>query len=503
MLKLQYLIISILLLLILGCSNTDLYITNEVTEMSINSSIINGTTGSVLFIGENNTLVGDNSFQYNDSLNQLKVIAIDSTGILKLNPNANGDIELFGDVDVGDGESGKYLTINRKAAEGDSYIALGVTSSENPRISASGGSFVIFDTENGEGFAFGQNPTASTSFRFGSSYANANVPFRYYGYVSSVSTPKYVQFKVSQTGNLELSRQDTNINYFDVKFPMLATYLHITTPSSTDVGQIIQGAASQSVDLKQYLKSDDTLYSGVNNIGERYQNDSVKNWFGTGMDSSIYYDGTDLIINPAEVGSGVVKIGDATINYSKFETDGTLQFNGAATVWKDINIGALSLSGPPGLQPGIVNFIDEAAGDTGIATYGLAVGEGFSGLFEMQHDYKEGSDVVFHIHWQGITAPTGTDKVKFELTYTIANDETTLDEVTAIVIETDFDTRYEFKKSDFPTITGTNIDIGNQFMFTLKRIAASADEYTGEALVATVGIHYEVDTIGSRTITTK
>lgn len=208
-----------------------------------------------------------------------------------------------------------------------------------------------------------------------------------------------------------------------------------------------------------------------------------------------------LVAGQVEVQGGGYFGGAA--NYSKFETDGTLKFNGAATVWKDINIGAATLSGPPGLQPGIVNFVDNLGADTGIATYGLAVGEGFSGQFEMQHDYKEDSDISFHVHYQGIAAPSGTDKIQFQLKYSFGNDGVTLAPVTTIVIEVNIDTQYEFNRVTFATISGTNVDIEDQFLFTLQRIAASTDEYSGETLIATVGIHYEIDTIGTRQMLTK
>jgi len=45
--------------------------------------------------------------------------------------------------------------------------------------------------------------------------------------------------------------------------------------------------------------------------------------------------------------------------------------------------------------------------------------------------------------------------------------------------------------------------IGDQFMFTLTRVAATGDAYAGDALIETAGIHYQVDTIGSRAIATK
>lgn len=201
---------------------------------------------------------------------------------------------------------------------------------------------------------------------------------------------------------------------------------------------------------------------------------------------------------------GAARIGDGLwTNYSEFESDGTLKFNGTATVWNDANLGVAQLALPTAAQPDEDEFVDEAGDDTGISTWAFAVGEKVSGSIEIPHDYKEGSDITFHVHWQGITAPTGTDNVKWQCTYTVAQAEATLDAVGTTVIETAYDTQYEFKISSCAAITGTNFNMGDQFLFTLERIAAVGDAYAGDALVATVGIHYECDTVGSRQILTK
>lgn len=172
-------------------------------------------------------------------------------------------------------------------------------------------------------------------------------------------------------------------------------------------------------------------------------------------------------------------------------------------VWNDINVGSFSLSAPIGLQPDIELFVDELGGATNISTYALAPTEYLSGSFELLHDYKEGTDLYFHVHWQGKAAPTGTDNVQWQLEYVIARHETTLNPITTITIETPFDTQYEFKRSDFALIAGAGFVIGDQFLFRLSRIAASVDEYAGDALLATVGIHYQIDTIGSSTLENK
>lgn len=179
------------------------------------------------------------------------------------------------------------------------------------------------------------------------------------------------------------------------------------------------------------------------------------------------------------------------------------RISGTNSVWKDINIGGTSLGGPPGLQPGTVQYVDNLGANTGIYTYGLAVGEAVGGNFEIQHDYEEGSDFAFHFHFQGIAAPTGTDKLRFQLDYTIAKNGQTVSPVNTEIVEYDFDTQYSMNICSFGLLSGSGVSIGNQFLFTLSRIAATADEYAGEALLATVGIHYKVNSLGSRNIASK
>ena len=193
-----------------------------------------------------------------------------------------------------------------------------------------------------------------------------------------------------------------------------------------------------------------------------------------------------------------------TTNFARFEADGTLEFNGEATVWKDINLGAAQLARPASSQPDIDSFVDENGDDTGIETYAFAVGEKIHGSFELQHDYKEGSDFTFHVHFQGKAAPTGTDNVQWRLTYSFLIDNSTLDATTTIdSADTPIATQYQGYRTDVVVISGTNRAIGHQMIFTLERVSSTGDAYAGDALIATAGIHYQVDTVGSRQITTK
>lgn len=193
---------------------------------------------------------------------------------------------------------------------------------------------------------------------------------------------------------------------------------------------------------------------------------------------------------------GVSVVGASIVNWSAdtmlWDVD---QYN-------DANVGALVLK-TGGTLPGTVEWKDNDGDNTGIYTLGFAVNEEGSGVIEIPHDYKEGTDLTFHVHFGINDPPTGTDNVKWALTYAVAHNGDTLADATTIYKETAIDTQYQTYRSDFTAITGTSFTIGDQFMFTLKRVTADGDAFTGEVLVNTIGFHYVSNTLGSASITSK
>jgi hypothetical protein len=205
----------------------------------------------------------------------------------------------------------------------------------------------------------------------------------------------------------------------------------------------------------------------------------------------------------------ILRAGDITNGYSEFESDGTLRFNGDATVWKDINLASAVLPSPSS-APDTRTFRTSGGIASSVYTYAFDNNEFVHGAFEMQHDYKEGTDITFHVHWQGAGVPTGTDYVRWRLDYAIMRDNNAPGTFATIYVESAYDTAYEFVRSSFAAIAGATsgvgggeIKIGDQFVFMFGRVASVGDDYADDALTATIGIHHQVDTVGSRTIGAK
>ncbi len=197
---------------------------------------------------------------------------------------------------------------------------------------------------------------------------------------------------------------------------------------------------------------------------------------------------------------GVIAVGKGDLGLA-CGTEKTLVL--AETVWEDINFGSGQAQVPASSAPDIVTFLDNLGADTDIATRGFAVGEKLSFSAEYIHRAKTDGDIIFHVHIQGDAAPTGTDKIKFQIKYTITRDGVTCPPVTTITKEIDFDTQYAQEEIAFAAITGSGIQMGDEIRSSLERIAASADEYGGDAKIVTFGAHVEVDTMGSRQVTAK
>jgi len=214
-------------------------------------------------------------------------------------------------------------------------------------------------------------------------------------------------------------------------------------------------------------------------------------------------DGLDVLAGGISV-VGASSLGDGgTTNYAGIAANGHIVLNGTGKVWKDENAKALVFTGPAATRPGTVFHLDSAGNSTSVACLGFAVDDSASGVIEIPHDYAEGTDITLHIHWQGIADPGGTKYVKWQLTYTRTRADVVTPVATVIVVETSIATQYMNKLSSFPAITGTDYKIGDQFGFQLKRIASVGAAYAGEALIDTLGIHYQANTIGSSAMLTK
>lgn len=195
-------------------------------------------------------------------------------------------------------------------------------------------------------------------------------------------------------------------------------------------------------------------------------------------------------------------IGDiAGGNYTSVESDGTIKFNGNATIWQDINVAGVEL-GAGAASPDLIavngTVLQVRAFDGGATT------EELFGVIELPHSYREGSDITAHVHWMPTT--TGAGNVKWNIDYqwvnagdTYANTVTTVSATAAAST-----TAWDGTNTDIATITGTGKTISSHFMFRLYRNPADvADTYADDAALIVFGLHIEGDTIGSRGIITK
>ena len=170
--------------------------------------------------------------------------------------------------------------------------------------------------------------------------------------------------------------------------------------------------------------------------------------------------------------------------------------------WKDVFTSGLGL-GTGANAPTFGSF--QATGNIKVYLFtgiGVLPNE-VHGAFEMQHDYAEGSDISFHVHWEPAVAAAGN--VVWQLEYVWKNGGDTVATPTTITVTTAANgAAWVTQFSAFPTITGTGKRIGSQFTFRLFRDPSNAgDTYANDAALTQVGIHYQCDSLGSRQIGSK
>lgn len=194
---------------------------------------------------------------------------------------------------------------------------------------------------------------------------------------------------------------------------------------------------------------------------------------------------------PLHLGSA----GDRTV----VEQDGSLKFEGAATVWEDLDgrLNGSSLYTAAGKADYSFTEVCVVLQPSGsLATAGDVV----ELAFQVKHAAKAGSPLKLHIHWE----QTDATARQFSYTYRVQKQGAakTADWATTVVVSTTTAGVNAFtytsgvlnQISSLGEITLTDVGISAIVQVKLTR----TDAVVGDINVTYLDAHYEIDTVGSR-----
>lgn len=190
----------------------------------------------------------------------------------------------------------------------------------------------------------------------------------------------------------------------------------------------------------------------------------------------------------------IVTSGDLEI---RCPTDKTLVLT--ESVWDDIIILPSNLRG--GATP--PSWTTAFQGGIYVMCFQNGSSDEVYGGFELPHDYKEGTALYPHLHWSPSTNNNGRCDWTFEYTIQSMNGGAFPGNDSSITFQQvggGVALAHQFVSASAP-VPGANRKIGDIMMFKLAR--PSGDAFTGDAFLLSFGVHYEIDTMGSRQIGVK
>lgn len=157
------------------------------------------------------------------------------------------------------------------------------------------------------------------------------------------------------------------------------------------------------------------------------------------------------------------------------------------TGWRDIR-------GQINTRIGPTNPTSTQIGTSGIYMYAFAINDEADIGFHIPHDYVEGTDILFHVHWM----PSGTDtnSVKWEVSYMYAKghnqanfDPSSLTVVTAE--ESPPGTAYRHMVTETAAVPIAGLEADGIIEVAVKRITNGGSENLDTIFVMECDVHYQ------------
>jgi len=213
---------------------------------------------------------------------------------------------------------------------------------------------------------------------------------------------------------------------------------------------------------------------------------------GTDESGYVPYEGAtgDVDLGTNGLTANDVTIGGATNNIT-IDGSGNMGFNGDATVWEDLNFDPNSSGGPAVSLPDYVTINNVIHREFTSANNQLC-GDGE----ELPHKYKLSSQMYPHIHiFLKGGESAGTTGVSFTFYWELRQGAGTTSGST-VLSATSAQLTANPHKIDIHDNTGFagSAELGAQLSITMARTAGNA----GDVVLLTYGVHYEIDTVGSK-----
>jgi len=182
-------------------------------------------------------------------------------------------------------------------------------------------------------------------------------------------------------------------------------------------------------------------------------------------------------------------------NYTQFESDGFMAAQGGALAWIDYNFGVGAL-GTGASAPDLVEI--DSSGIFLRGFDGNVTSEQVFFSLELNHDWAEGTSIEPHVHWMPTTATTGT--VVWYMAYGLTSVTSPTFTYTTISVTEQITQASQWQGfyTEFSEVDMTGYPIGTQWDARFYRVPTGVDTYGDDAAVSTVGLHVQVDTLGSR-----
>jgi hypothetical protein len=209
------------------------------------------------------------------------------------------------------------------------------------------------------------------------------------------------------------------------------------------------------------------------------------------------------------------KWGDAT-NYTEFEADGTLEMHGDATTWNDLRIEPTARTTGAN-APSFEVYLTNGSGSRGVWLYSFddaASNAEKEIFFSVQLDHAwAGTAIAIHVHWIGNVADT-TAEPRWGMEYTWANIGSVFANTAIVYANTKYPVdanvvAFQHYLSQFAAIapSASQNGISSVIMGRLFRNSSDAgDTYNAggnKCGLLYIDVHYEINTLGSRTELTK